>query len=539
MTELQLRDQTKLWLTAVSAELRNALQQEVEGLRSSIDQRVAALESVISRNDELFDRLTLDIHNLAAEEARAVATHAREEAQAAAQSELSSVRAHLQSDLETARAESAALRTALETHLAETERDITAIRCKRDEHAASLEQAGRRIEALEEANAQGARIRQVADARLEEEVQRRTVVTKQLDAARQEILLAKAEADSCRLEAHLAGERMSALENRLLQLEAAAQTRTTAPLNGNSHAVLGRIKKGLDDLGTAKPEEILSTLLEHLSESFTAVALFAVEARGLRLWKGRGSDSAAAIPTQVSLEGESPLARAFRHRTMVSVGTASNDRSAEEKESSSGHAVALPVLAHGRVIAVAYAENPPGHPHDDDHVRVVEMTAQILVGCVNQRLKGNQPSAEPQDSADPQPAAEPQRSLEQANTPTVAIESAQYAISRQARRVKINTAIEVLVDGVASTLVDLSALGAQIVSPTALRPNRCVRMVLPNGSSPLNCQGRIVWAQLESPRAESPFVCRAGVRFVDVNPQGITTFISHYSPAETSIIRPV
>jgi len=459
MTELQLRDQTKLWLTAVSAELRNALQQEVEGLRSSIDQRVATLESVISRNDELFDRLTLDIHNLAAEEALAVATRAREEAQAAAQSELSSVRALLQSDLETARAESAALRTTLETQLAETERDITAIRCKRDEHAASLDEAGRRIEALEEANAQTARLRQVADARLEEEVQRRTVVTKQLDAARQEILLAKAEADSCRLEAHLAGERMSTLENRLLQLEAAAQTRPTAPLDGNGHAVLGRIKKGLDDLGTAKPEEILSTLLEHLSESFTAVALFAVEARGLRLWKGRGSDS-AAIPTQVSLEGESPLARAFRHRTMVSVGTASNDRSAGAKETSSGHAVALPVLAHGRVIAVAYAENPPGHSDDDDRVRVVEMTAQILVGCVNQRLNRNQPSAEPQDAADPQPSAEPQRSLEQPNTPTVAIESAQYAISRQARRVKINTAVEVLVDGVASTLVDLSALGA-------------------------------------------------------------------------------
>jgi hypothetical protein len=40
MTEPELRQQTTLWLQAISADLRRAIQQEVEGFRSSIEQRL-------------------------------------------------------------------------------------------------------------------------------------------------------------------------------------------------------------------------------------------------------------------------------------------------------------------------------------------------------------------------------------------------------------------------------------------------------------------------------------------------------------------
>src|SRR5688572_22167195 len=212
MTESRLRQQTELWRTAISTDLRTAL------------------DSIVSRNDEVLDQLAADIHAVAAEELAAAVKHARGKAEAAAQPELSSVRAGLQAELDTARAEFDAARTALETHVAETERDIMAIRSKRDELAASLDEAAKRIAALEEAHAQTGRMRQVADARLEEEVQRRTMLTMQLDASRQEIVLAKAEAESCRLEAHLSGERVGALEKRLLHLEAQAQSQPS-PVN--------------------------------------------------------------------------------------------------------------------------------------------------------------------------------------------------------------------------------------------------------------------------------------------------------------------
>lgn len=523
--EPRLRDQTKLWLAAISADLRAAIRQEGDGLRASIDQRVAALESIVSRNDELFERLTQDVHALAAEEALAAATRTREEAEAAAKSEVSGVRARFEADLEAARVEFETIRTAMKTQLAETERDIIAMRHKRDEYAAQLDEAAGRINALEEANAQAVRVRQVADARLEEEIQRRTMVIKQLDAARQEIVVAKAEADSCRLEAHMAGERVSAVEHRLVELEAAAQVRPT-PADGNSYAVVDRIKSGIADLASASTDEILSTLLEHLSQSFAVAAVFAVEAKGLRLWKNRSGVSAIAIPAQIPLESESPVARAFRHRITVNIDVPSaGDGGAAAAPRRPGHAIAVPVTAQGRVIAVAYAENPPDY--SDDLVRALETVAEILVGCVNQRLNRNQLSAQPQ------PSTESERTEQRAGNSSTTIEPGQYAVSRQARRVKINSSTEVLVDGVASTPVDVSALGAQIISPAAMRPNRCVRIQLPNGGNRLNCEGRIVWAQLDSARADAPATYRAGVCFVGINLSAITTFVSQYAPAET------
>src|SRR4029453_5413570 len=216
-----------------------------------------------------------------------------------------------------------------------------------DDHAASLDEARQRIDALEETNAQTVRFRQLAEARLEEEVQRRTTVAKQLETAGQEILLAKAEAESCRLEAHLAGERVTALENRLLQMEqAAAQMRTASALEGDKHLMLLYLKKGLDDLGSAKSEELLSRLVGQLGDCFAAAAVFTVEGQRLKLWKGRvGESSAAAIATSVlSLESESPLARAFRHRTTVSVDASAADGTVGLWETPLGNAIHLPVV---------------------------------------------------------------------------------------------------------------------------------------------------------------------------------------------------
>jgi len=512
-----------LWLTAISTDLRNAVRQEVEGLRTSIDERTAALEALVSQNDELFDQLTRKVHDLSVEEIQAAATAARQQAEAAAQADLSAAQARLQGQFDSARAEFEAIRTTLETQLAETERDITAIRRKRDDHAASLDEARGRINTLEETNAEAGRVRQLAEARLEEEVQRRTTVAKQLEAACQEIQLAKAEGDSCRLEAQLAAERATALENRLLQMEqAAAHTRTASAIDGDRHLVLQHLKKGLDDLARAKSEEILSRLVGHLGECFAACAVFTVEGQRLKLWKGRDGEAAAAanaIP-ELSLESDSPLARAFKHRSAVSVDGSEADGAVGLWETPLGNAIALPVLAYGRVVALAYGENPPGH--SDDRVLVLETIAEILVGCVNQRLNRNPLPADLQSV--PAPAIDP----------SVATEADRDVVSRRARRVKIDPPVEILLDGAASTLVDVSALGAQVVSPVCLRPNRRVQIVLPHGAESITCQGRIVWARLERPRAEFPALYRAGLRFADADPQTILAFISQHSAAEVS-----
>jgi hypothetical protein len=390
---------------------------------------------------------------------------------------------------------------------------------KHDEHA-TAEPALNRIDMLEEVKAQVARIRQVAEARLDEEVQRRAALKQQLDAARQELQLAKAEAESCWLERYLAEERLGVLQGRLRQLEAAPPTPTNGSRGGNGSVVLEHLKQGLEEIDRARSDEILSTLVQHLKHIYVAVAVFTVTMDGLRLWKSR-ADFSTADPVHIpSLDSEWPVSLACRQRTTVSTTAGA---AAGLWERPVGHAIALPIVVFGRVMAVAYAENPPGHARELD--RVLDAIAQTLVGGVNQRLNSSAPAARASVESRPPAQAMPSRA---------SIELDQYAVSRQAQRVRINSGVEVLVDGIGAALIDVSAVGVQIVSPTTLHPNRVVRIQLPGERGSLTCEGRIVWAQLESPRADAPAAYRAGVRFADVDSRALTTFISRHAPADIS-----
>ena len=535
MTQSRLPQQAKLRLSAISADLRGAVQQEVDTLRASIDQRIGALEGLVSRQDEVFDLLVQEVSAVAVEDIDAAAAQARKQAETTAEAELWAARAQAHADIEAMRAELHATRTALETQLAqaqaaqaeataalaEAQQEATAAHVAQEEQAVSLAEARQRIDALEEDHAQLALGRQVAEAHLEEEVQRQTTIVKQLDAAREEIRLAKAEADSSRLEAHLAAERIRTLENRQQQSEAVVLTQASTQPDVDSSAVLEHVKKGLDALSSAqKPEDMLTILVEYLGQDFVTAAVFVVGSQGFRLWMSRSSESATDIRTKtVALKGESLLARALRDCTSVSVDAAAGDAVQGLCNGPIGHAIALPVLANGHVIAVAYAENPVGHAK---HRAIAgDRIAEILVDRVSQRLKKT-------------PAVPDRPSSAQQTDTALAADLPQYALTRQARRVKISTTVEVLVDGVASALVDLSALGAQIVSPTTLRPNRPVRVVLPRDEGPLACKGRIVWARLEPPRADKPALYRAGVHFAEMDAMAVEAFATQHGLLQMS-----
>ena len=53
--------------------------------------------------------------------------------------------------------------------------------------------------------------------------------------------------------------------------------------------------------------------------------------------------------------------------------------------------------------------------------------------------------------------------------------------TRRAPRIRIKDGVEVAVDGNPAALVDLSAVGAQVVSPTVLKPNQRVRVTMGDG----------------------------------------------------------
>lgn len=100
--------------------------------------------------------------------------------------------------------------------------------------------------------------------------------------------------------------------------------------------------------------------------------------------------------------------------------------------------------------------------------------------------------------------------------PAVAIDQPAPALdqkgTRRAPRVRIKDGVEVVVDGSPATLVDLSTVGAQVVSPTILKPNQRVRVLIGDAKNPVKCRGAIAWAAFEMPKG-MPTRYRAGIDF--------------------------
>ena len=95
--------------------------------------------------------------------------------------------------------------------------------------------------------------------------------------------------------------------------------------------------------------------------------------------------------------------------------------------------------------------------------------------------------------------------------------------TRRAERHIVSRNVEVLIDGNPATLVNISIVGAQVLSMSSLRPNQRVRMSLVDATRPMRFNGVIAWASFEMPK-EGPRY-RAGVNFYDAAPDMVARFI--------------
>jgi len=95
--------------------------------------------------------------------------------------------------------------------------------------------------------------------------------------------------------------------------------------------------------------------------------------------------------------------------------------------------------------------------------------------------------------------------------------------TRRALRFKIAGDMSVLLDGNSARLIDLSEVGAQVVSATVLKPNQRVRVALTDDHGALRFNGAIAWAAFEIPPRHGPQY-RAGVNFVDADGDAVGAF---------------
>ena len=94
--------------------------------------------------------------------------------------------------------------------------------------------------------------------------------------------------------------------------------------------------------------------------------------------------------------------------------------------------------------------------------------------------------------------------------------------TRRAQRYKIIEGIEVLIDGNPAMLVDLSTVGAQVVSGTLLKPNQRVRLSFTEGAKPVRFSAGVAWSAFELPKAGPRY--RAGIEFFDADPDAVGRF---------------
>jgi CHASE2 domain-containing sensor protein len=126
----------------------------------------------------------------------------------------------------------------------------------------------------------------------------------------------------------------------------------------------------------------------------------------------------------------------------------------------------------------------------------------------------------------PEPTPAPPPASETVDTAAgVAVPTATHLDTgtRRAQRYVISGNVEVLVDGSPAALVNISMVGAQVISPSSLRPNQRVRMSLVDEARPIRFNGVVAWASFEMPK-EGPRY-RAGINFYDAAPEMVTRFI--------------
>ncbi len=88
----------------------------------------------------------------------------------------------------------------------------------------------------------------------------------------------------------------------------------------------------------------------------------------------------------------------------------------------------------------------------------------------------------------------------------------------------MRSGVEIQLDGNPATVIDVSTVGAQVVSSTILRPNQKVRVSIPQEDALMRCRGTVAWAKFELPKPSAPPVYRAGLEFIDADAAAVDEF---------------
>jgi hypothetical protein len=149
--------------------------------------------------------------------------------------------------------------------------------------------------------------------------------------------------------------------------------------------------------------------------------------------------------------------------------------------------------------------------HSGDYMRVVSKGTGAVAPSISSSGGGAAVATEEAAAPAAVTAEQPTRPLDWHGT-------------RRAPRVRIRSGVEIQLDGNPAKVVDLSQVGAQVLSATILRPNQKVRVSIPNEDFVMRFRGSVAWAKFELPQPAEPPRYRAGVEFTDADATAVESF---------------
>jgi chromosome segregation ATPase len=555
---------------------------ELQALRSSLDARLNALETALAdpSQQEALEDLILDLARVATEEADAAARQAYLDAQQQAQNAIAAARTEGLSALEAEKAAAATLRQAVDeakvalnaerSAVAAAQKEAAAARQDLEQEQASRSTLKREIE-QEQASRSGLK-RDLETALVALKAERATSagLKKAVEQAQGEAQAARAEAASRdeelaavrqALEAELqkqhttdAGARRD-VEQALQAVE--AEKATVAELRQTISRLERDLVKALTELKSSRQEldgsrrdaearsKTLSGTQAELEQTLRAAQQSARDAQAKAEEAGRERDAlkkqldsatqeAGREQDKIKKQLEAAVQEAGRERDKVkkqldaAVQEASRERDKLKKQlESASHAASagdsetaskyeqLQQVSEQRIRALELA------------VRDAETRAEAAEAELQQqrRAAAFHPTAKPTEAAMAPDSSEAsgKSSVSPKAPATAADEAAPYAgPARAAKRVSIDE-LDVQIDGSPAKLIDLSVTGAQVLASTSMKPNRVVKLTLPNPQKAITCKGKVMWARLE-PR-EGQIWYRAGVFFTTADQKALEAFL--------------
>lgn len=99
--------------------------------------------------------------------------------------------------------------------------------------------------------------------------------------------------------------------------------------------------------------------------------------------------------------------------------------------------------------------------------------------------------------------------------------------TRRAQRSKMAARVDVLLDGKTAALIDLSIVGAQVVSASMLKPNQPLGVTLKDEVADVRFNASVAWTSFEIPPNSGPRY-RAGINFTDADAAAVDAYCARH-----------